>query len=49
MYFASMSTVLFSFQGLDGDLLWASISNKSLNGLTNLLKQCDFKIKGKVT
>ncbi|KMZ63248.1 hypothetical protein ZOSMA_41G00920 [Zostera marina] len=38
---------LFSREGLDGDLLWASISNKSLNGLTNLLKQCDFKIKGK--
>nr|XP_029123478.1 uncharacterized protein LOC105054088 isoform X2 [Elaeis guineensis] len=33
--------------GLDGDILWASISNNHLNSLALLLKQCPFKVVGK--
>lgn len=41
---------LYTFtQGLDGDILWASISNNSLMSVASLLKQCSFKVKGKVS
>lgn len=38
---------LLEHQSLDGDLLWASISNSALNSISLLLKQCPFKIIGK--
>ncbi|KAL5725513.1 hypothetical protein ACHQM5_008650 [Ranunculus cassubicifolius] len=34
-------------EGLDGDILWASIPKSSLFSVSNLLKQCSFKITGK--
>ncbi|KAH0454111.1 hypothetical protein IEQ34_016035 [Dendrobium chrysotoxum] len=34
--------------GLDGDQPWACIANKSLNSIALLLKQCSFKVIGKV-
>ncbi|RRT64361.1 hypothetical protein B296_00025254 [Ensete ventricosum] len=40
--------MVLSFQGLDADLLWASISNNHLNSIALLLKQCTFGIRGKV-
>ncbi|KAI0498051.1 hypothetical protein KFK09_021292 [Dendrobium nobile] len=38
---------LLDREGLDGDQLWASIANKSLNSIALLLKQCSFKVIGK--
>ncbi|KAG6411155.1 hypothetical protein SASPL_129230 [Salvia splendens] len=34
-------------EGLDGDLLWAYISNSSLISITSHLKNCSFSVKGK--
>lgn len=36
------------FQGLDEEILWASVSNNNLKSFAALLKQCPFKITGKV-
>ncbi|KAG0477298.1 hypothetical protein HPP92_014139 [Vanilla planifolia] len=38
---------LLDREGLDGDQLWASLSNKSVNSIGLLLKQCSFRIAGK--
>ncbi|XP_008807884.2 uncharacterized protein YtfP isoform X3 [Phoenix dactylifera] len=38
---------LLEREGLDGDILWAFISNNHLNSLALLLKQCPFKVVGK--
>ncbi|WOL15240.1 hypothetical protein Cni_G24021 [Canna indica] len=38
---------LLEREGLDADILWASISNNHLSSLALLLKQCPFKITGK--
>ncbi|KAI3665904.1 hypothetical protein L6452_44539 [Arctium lappa] len=34
-------------EGIDEDILWASISNNSLMSVASLLKQCSFTVKGK--
>nr|GEV33812.1 hypothetical protein [Tanacetum cinerariifolium] len=34
-------------EGIDEDILWASISNNSLMSIAALLKQCSFLVKGK--
>ncbi|CAL9777097.1 unnamed protein product [Musa acuminata subsp. burmannicoides] len=38
---------LLEREGLDADILWASISNNHLNSIALLLKQCPFGIAGK--
>ncbi|KAL8124463.1 uncharacterized protein LOC141718119 isoform X2 [Apium graveolens] len=38
---------LLDREGIDGDLLWASVSNNSIMSIASLLKQCPFKMKGK--
>nr|XP_043606562.1 uncharacterized protein YtfP isoform X2 [Erigeron canadensis] len=38
---------LLNRQGIDEDILWASISNNSLMSVAALLKQCSFIVKGK--
>ncbi|KAG6484271.1 hypothetical protein ZIOFF_061066 [Zingiber officinale] len=38
---------LLEREGLEADILWASISNNHLTSLALLLKQCPFKIAGK--
>ncbi|EHA8588785.1 hypothetical protein COCNU_scaffold006663G000010 [Cocos nucifera] len=38
---------LLEREDLDGDILWASISDNHLNSLALLLKQCPFKVAGK--
>lgn len=40
--------VFINFQGVDGDILWASISNNSLLSIASMLKQCEFQVTGKV-
>ncbi|XP_030531019.1 uncharacterized protein YtfP isoform X3 [Rhodamnia argentea] len=34
-------------EGVDADILWASISNNSLIGIASLLKHCKFRVMGK--
>ncbi|KAF6159891.1 hypothetical protein GIB67_032975 [Kingdonia uniflora] len=34
-------------EGLEGDILWASISNNSLASISSTLKQCSFGVSGK--
>ncbi|KAJ9564360.1 hypothetical protein OSB04_000326 [Centaurea solstitialis] len=38
---------LLNREGIDEDILWASISNNSLMSVASLLKQCSFTVKGK--
>lgn len=38
---------LLNREGVDEDILWASISNNSLMSIATLLKQCSFIVKGK--
>ncbi|XP_017240363.1 uncharacterized protein LOC108213132 isoform X2 [Daucus carota subsp. sativus] len=38
---------LLDREGIDGDILWASVSNNSIMSIASLLKQCPFKVKGK--
>lgn len=38
---------LLNREGIDEDILWASISNNSLMSIVALLKQCSFIVKGK--
>ncbi|CAH1413072.1 unnamed protein product [Lactuca virosa] len=38
---------LLNREGIDEDILWASISNNSLMSIATLLKQCSFIVKGK--
>ncbi|PWA66495.1 FAD/NAD(P)-binding oxidoreductase family protein [Artemisia annua] len=38
---------LLNREGIDEDILWASISNNSLMSIAALLKQCSFLVKGK--
>ncbi|XP_024974179.1 uncharacterized protein LOC112512444 isoform X4 [Cynara cardunculus var. scolymus] len=38
---------LLNREGIDEDILWASISNNSLMSVASLLKQCSFIVKGK--
>lgn len=38
---------LLDHEGIDGDILWASISNSSLMSVAARLKQCLFRLKGK--
>ncbi|KAL7588367.1 hypothetical protein Lser_V15G36212 [Lactuca serriola] len=38
---------LLNHEGIDEDILWASISNNSLMSIATLLKQCSFLVKGK--
>nr|KAJ0201716.1 hypothetical protein LSAT_V11C600327290 [Lactuca sativa] len=39
---------LLNREGIDEDILWASISNNSLMSIATLLKQCSFLVKRKV-
>ncbi|KAK3015303.1 hypothetical protein RJ639_006941 [Escallonia herrerae] len=36
-------------EGVDGDIFWASISTNSLMSVASLLKQCSFRVKGKIS
>ncbi|XP_073040991.1 uncharacterized protein [Primulina eburnea] len=38
---------LLEHEDIDGDLLWASISNNSITAIASCLKQCSFCLKGK--
>ncbi|KAK1300343.1 hypothetical protein QJS10_CPB13g01070 [Acorus calamus] len=38
---------LLEHEGIDGDMLWASIPNNALESIALLLKQCPFKVAGK--
>ncbi|KAD0072700.1 hypothetical protein E3N88_44825 [Mikania micrantha] len=40
---------LLNREGIDEDILWASISSNSLMSVAALLKQCSFIIKGKIS
>ncbi|XP_039159505.1 uncharacterized protein YtfP isoform X2 [Eucalyptus grandis] len=40
-------TYILDREGVDANILWASISNNSLIGIASLLKQCMFRVMGK--